>query len=188
MPPLNKAYSSTSNKQGISVIVFIMKGTIPFIWRVGESAVEWCRQHALPLPWTGKKKVSSLNAEEMSYAIEAFHQHCQEHDIPVTGVVMDRARWHTATKVKTKMDSLGLERILLPPRSHELSVLDNGFFGQVDTTWDRWLEDNKGPMSWLSKKNKLLKIIRETSTTPFVESWEKNLRKCEEKGGLRWMR
>lgn len=186
-PPMDAAYTNKSSKQAISLIVFVMEEQDAWAWTVHDDLPAYCRKHNLSMPPVNKKHPSSVNALEVEYAIRAFLEHCKEKGITVETVVMDRATWHRKPKLITALKKLKLKPVLLPPRSHELSPLDNGFFGVVDSTWDRWRRAHP-KKTWQQKKKKLLQIVRAVKPGPFVRAWVENILKMVVCEGKRWLK
>ena len=82
---------------------------------------------------------------------------------------------------------MGVRVVLLPPRSHELSPLDNGFFGVVDSKWDRWKKGNASK-PWEAKREKLRSIITSVRPEPFVKVWVGNIIQVIMSEGKRWLK
>jgi hypothetical protein len=186
-PPSDTAYTVKSNQQVISMAVFVTEQEKAWVWDSHEDLQAYCKKHALPMPAEDQKKPAAMNALEMQYACTAFLEHCTDKGTPVQAIVLDRATWHTAEALHQALEDLGVRVVLLPPRSHELSPLDNGFFGVVDSMWDRWRRGNASK-PWQAQKEKLRSIIHSVQPEPFVKAWVENIIQCIVTEGKRWLK
>lgn len=98
-------------------------------------------------------------------------------------LVLDRHPAHRSAAVSTFMASQGMELILLPPYSPDLSPLDSNLFGVVKNRHSLLWPAATG--AWPARAMSLLELLQDQDSSAHISSWAARLEKVVLKKGAR---
>lgn len=95
-------------------------------------------------------------------------------------LIHDRNRVHSSSVVQQRLETLGINSMLAPPRSPDLMPLDYGVFGTIKLQLGRELPRTA---SWEQRACKFLELLRQRPSDRVIRSFEERLSACIEAHG-----
>jgi DDE superfamily endonuclease len=130
-----------------------------------------------------------MGAEEACDMLDVYlrwrKQHCKRTEAGRFLLILDNHPAHKSEEFQTFCEARGVDYMLLPPRSHDLSPPDSHFFAVVKNAWRRKMS-GKHHLTWTERKDLFKKQILSTKVNPHVVDYGLRLKACEMAQGARF--
>lgn len=178
-------FSERAAGRSLKVAAFIRYKQKPVIYSTYHSEEQ---SHAVvnepQITCNGQLAVGFTSAE-FSAMLGMYMDTCTSRRKP-TVVICDGDRTHTASATANKARQLGIELLLMPPRSHDLSPLDSFYFAEAKRRWRRRLFKAKPRPKWEAMVQWFLQELEATDSDVYIKDYQDKLKACSKAGGQRF--
>lgn len=181
--PEARRHVSTRERRTLHVVVFIRVGHPNIVVPLpsAEQAANWDpNDPATALSGTSTALTAALYEKIVEAKLVGSGSHMADgrrsssrHGLKL---VEDKSSVHTSGRHKAFLSGKGIEQVLLPAKSPDLSPLDNGFFGTVNTEWRKRV--TAGRLGWDGMVAALLEVLQQTPADGYIKALPRHIRNC----------
>lgn len=178
-PRIPKPVDLGQHKVKVDAMVFVRTGMQNIVSQLATTQLADGHPHCY-MDAAGKKHYG-LTTEELLGVLTKVIPQVQRSSPRVRFLVMDRASPHRSEATRQCLAELGVERILLPPHSPDMSPLDSNLFGVVKNRLQR--EQLAVPQGWPAHAKRFIQLLQQEDSSAHTRGWVGKLEAVVQRNG-----